>query len=326
MIRQPFFSVVTPCYNHGSFLEETLVSVKAQSFADWECLVVDDASTDHSPDVAGRLASVDPRIRLVRHERNQGLAATRNTAIRQALGRYIVFLDADDLLLPETFETLRQAMARHGGDASAEQVWCMPFHYFRDGSRRARSVRSRTVSGLGSERQANLCTLACSNPLPVCSALVPAALAREIGGFDSGLRCLEDYEFWVRLAARGVSFRVLAHEGGEWGPGIRIHGENMSGNLRSMYRQEVRLRWQWDAQGVFSAAGAAETENRRRLLNRAARLLLLALVDPSVAGRLLRRDAWAAMHSPPNSTGALLGALLRGGVGLSIGRLIQRFR
>jgi teichuronic acid biosynthesis glycosyltransferase TuaG len=98
---RPAVSVVTPVWNAAATLAETVASVRAQSFADWEMLLVDDGSTDGSARLMARLAAEEPRIRVFAHATNLGAAAARNRAIREARGRWLAFLDADDLWRPE---------------------------------------------------------------------------------------------------------------------------------------------------------------------------------------------------------------------------------
>jgi glycosyl transferase family 2 len=92
-------SVVIPCYNQARFLGDAIESVLAQTYPHFEIVVVDDGSTDNTSEVASRY----PRVRCIRQE-NRGLAGARNTGIRQSNGGYLVFLDADDRLLPEALE------------------------------------------------------------------------------------------------------------------------------------------------------------------------------------------------------------------------------
>lgn len=99
--RDPVVSVVTPVWNAAATLAGTVASVQAQTFGDWEMLLVDDASTDGSGAIARDLAARDPRIRVLARAGNGGAAAARNDAIRAARGRLIAFLDADDLWYPE---------------------------------------------------------------------------------------------------------------------------------------------------------------------------------------------------------------------------------
>lgn len=111
-------SIVTPAYGAERFLERTLASVQAQSFDDWECLVVDDASTDRTAEIAQRAAERDRRIRLIRQASNQGTARARNAALAAASGRYVAFLDADDLWLPEKLERQLAFMRETGAGMS----------------------------------------------------------------------------------------------------------------------------------------------------------------------------------------------------------------
>lgn len=97
----PLVSVITPVHNGADTLAETVASVQAQSLEDWEMLLVDDGSQDGSRVLAETLAAADPRIRVSGWAENRGPAAARNAGIRAARGRYIAFVDADDLWLPE---------------------------------------------------------------------------------------------------------------------------------------------------------------------------------------------------------------------------------
>jgi len=110
----PLVSVVTPVWNAAATLQETVASVRAQSLGNWEILLVDDASTDGSRDLARGLAAADPRIRVIERESNGGAAAARNDAIRAARGRLIAFLDADDRWHPEKLARQAAVMAAGG--------------------------------------------------------------------------------------------------------------------------------------------------------------------------------------------------------------------
>lgn len=94
-------SIVTPAFNAGAFIGETISSVQAQTFSNWEMWVVDDASTDGTAALVEARAAQDPRLHLIRQARNGGPALARDAALLAARGRYIAFLDSDDLWLPE---------------------------------------------------------------------------------------------------------------------------------------------------------------------------------------------------------------------------------
>ena len=97
-------SIITPAWKAAEFLPETIGSVQAQTFGDWEMLIADDCSPDNTRDVISRFAANDPRIKLVALDQNGGPAKARQAALDQATGRYIAFLDSDDLWLPPKLE------------------------------------------------------------------------------------------------------------------------------------------------------------------------------------------------------------------------------
>ncbi|MBJ7984418.1 MULTISPECIES: glycosyltransferase family 2 protein [Bacillus] len=101
----PCVSIITPSYNSLCFIGETITSVQSQSYENWEMLIVDDASTDHSAVKIKEMIEGDSRIRLLSLEENMGAAKARNIAIKEARGRYIAFLDSDDIWLPNKLET-----------------------------------------------------------------------------------------------------------------------------------------------------------------------------------------------------------------------------
>jgi len=97
-------SIMTPSHNCSGFISETIHSVLSQTFTNWEMVIVDDCSTDNSVEVIQSFVEQDSRIKLIQLSENSGAAVARNTAIEAAQGRYIAFLDSDDLWVPEKLE------------------------------------------------------------------------------------------------------------------------------------------------------------------------------------------------------------------------------
>lgn len=116
MPMSPRVSVVVPCFNYGRFVAEAVASILAQSFRDFEVIVVDDGSTDDTPDVLRRIT--DPRVRVLR-QANQGCAAARNAGRALARGEFLAFLDADDLWRPTYLERQMEVL-----DAEPEVDFC----------------------------------------------------------------------------------------------------------------------------------------------------------------------------------------------------------
>lgn len=100
----PTVSVISPLFNSERFLTDLVNSVKAQSFKDWELILVDDCSTDKTSQIALAFAAEDSRIKFIQLANNSGAAVARNTGIEAAQGRYIAFLDSDDIWLPSKLE------------------------------------------------------------------------------------------------------------------------------------------------------------------------------------------------------------------------------
>jgi len=103
-MQSPLVSIITPCYKASATLSKTVESILAQTFTDWELLLVDDCSPDDTCDKAQAYCEADSRIHLIRQQKNGGAAVARNAGIGQAKGRYIAFLDADDSWHPEKLE------------------------------------------------------------------------------------------------------------------------------------------------------------------------------------------------------------------------------
>ena len=97
-------SIITPAYNSKKFIEDAIESVIAQSYQNWEMIIVDDASTDESIEIIQKYVNIEYRIVLFSNDKNLGASESRNLAIREAKGNYIAFLDSDDIWLPNKLE------------------------------------------------------------------------------------------------------------------------------------------------------------------------------------------------------------------------------
>lgn len=104
-ISDKLVSIIVPVHNAGAYIAQTIDRVKAQTYTDWELLLVDDCSTDNSREqIASCISDGDERIRLLQKATNEGAASARNTGIDAAKGRYIAFLDADDIWMPDKLQ------------------------------------------------------------------------------------------------------------------------------------------------------------------------------------------------------------------------------
>jgi len=107
------FSIIMPSYNTAEYIAETIQSVLDQTYKNWELIIVDDCSTDNTDEIVKPFL-VDERIRYLKNEQNSGAALSRNRALREAKGRWIAFLDSDDLWMPEKLEKQIRFMEENG--------------------------------------------------------------------------------------------------------------------------------------------------------------------------------------------------------------------
>jgi hypothetical protein len=182
----PSISVITPCYNGGKYLRETIESVLAQTYPPLEMIVVDDGSTDDSAAIA---ESFGPPVRVIR-QTNQGESAARNRGIAEARGDYLHFLDADDLLHPEAFARLADAVRDTPG-----AVALMGCAYFTDDPQRPYAiVLPRCAQWFPDIIQDNLGV--------IHGWLLPKRWVVECGAFSQTLAYFEDWDLWCQVALR----------------------------------------------------------------------------------------------------------------------------
>ena len=118
----PAVSIIVPVYNVEAYLEQCLDSIKSQTFTDWECMVVDDGSTDGSGAICDRYAAEDSRFHVI-HQANGGLSAARNTGIAAAKADKIAFVDSDDWISPDMIATLSDLIDRYDADIAQIGIW-----------------------------------------------------------------------------------------------------------------------------------------------------------------------------------------------------------
>jgi glycosyltransferase involved in cell wall biosynthesis len=196
MERRPVISVIVPAFNVGNYIAQLLRSLAAQTLADFEAIVVDDGSTDHTSEVVG--AQADARIRLI-GQANQGVSIARNTGLSAARGEFVIFLDGDDLLHPRALERLSTALVQQPEAVAAYGTF---IKIRENGDRQPGQKpleRQRYPSGdiLAQVIEQNIF----ANGGHV---LLRRDVALAIGGFDRRLSLSEDWEFLCRVASCGA--------------------------------------------------------------------------------------------------------------------------
>jgi glycosyltransferase involved in cell wall biosynthesis len=185
-MSKPLVSVIIPTFNRGYCLAESIRSVLDQSFTDFELIVVDDGSTDNTPEIMRSF----PDIRPVWLQENRGVSFARNRGLEQAKGEWIAFLDSDDLWEPLKLETQVQWVKRHPEFHAVytDEIW------IRNGVRVNPMNKHRKHSGDIFHFCLPLCIVSPS------SVILRAELLREVGGFDESMPVCEDYDLWLRIA------------------------------------------------------------------------------------------------------------------------------
>jgi glycosyltransferase involved in cell wall biosynthesis len=191
--RNPSVSVVIPAYNAARWIAETLDSVLAQTFRDFEVIVVDDGSTDETPDVVGRYGS---RVRYLRKEKG-GTPSARNAGIRAARGSYIAFVDADDLWLPEKLQLQMELFLKQRDLA---WTYCDTVLFQSETARLLYKTSQRTKMYAGDILRPLLLRDFIHSGAPVIKREVFDA----VGYFDESplLQSGEDWSMWLRIASR----------------------------------------------------------------------------------------------------------------------------
>lgn len=295
--------VVVPAHDAERFLAATLASLQAQEVRSWACVVVDDGSHDGTTAVAATIAAGDPRVRLLRQDQ-AGVGAARMTGLRALPDEIelVLFLDSDDLLLPDALGALRVALAGRPDavgaygladyvDAAGDPLRPGEHSGIQQVRRVLRGWRLRDQE-VGTDTDFD--TLAAVNPIwPAAVALLRRAAVEGVGGFDPRFRVQEDWELYLRMSRRGPFVPVDAQVA--W---YRRHEGNLTNTHDdNSFQQELLRHEAWSFPG--------NTAHQRRVVARVWRFLLARQLI-----RLVDHLRFAAREGRP----AVVLAALRGAV------------
>ncbi len=193
MENRPLVSIVVPCYNLGQYLEETLQSVEATTYENWECVIVDDGSSDSTGQIAEQWCATHPKFTYL-HKQNGGQSSARNLGVRASKGEYILPLDADDKIAPTYVEKCVEVLEQ---DPSAGIVYC-----------RAQKFKEQKY------RDWELPPYSLDLMLRTNVVFSCAMYRREdydkTAGYDENRECLyEDWDFWLSLIELGCGVHCI---------------------------------------------------------------------------------------------------------------------
>ena len=217
-------SIITPCYNGAEYVRETIESVISQTYPEWEMIVVDDGSKDHSADIVREYEARDSRIRLVQ-QKNAGSAAARNNGIRRAEGQYIALLDADDLWHPDFLEKQLAYMKKH----DAVIVYCS---YRRIDERSREILRPTYARTVITTKEMKV-----MNQIGCLTGLYDTARYGKIYLREELKSIRDDYAYWYDI----VALENKAYGNPEILADYRVLSSSTTGNKRKLIKKQYHF-------------------------------------------------------------------------------------
>jgi glycosyltransferase involved in cell wall biosynthesis len=244
MTNEPLVTVIMPCYNYGSYIAESISSLQNQSFKDWECLIIDDGSTDNTANQIKKIQIKDQRI-IYKFQKNGGPSKARNLGLDTAKGQFVQFLDADDFIQSDKFSQVKSYLDSfpdtdlvYGEGRVFKENNIKELYLNHPGQKQ----KNRLLNDLnGKQLIKALCE---ENPLFINMPLVKTSLARQIR-FDENLPRNEDWDFWMRIALTAVSFSLLP-KGSSNLSLVRIHNDSLITDELKMDEALVQMRKKWN--------------------------------------------------------------------------------
>lgn len=227
MNQRPLVSVITPAFNAEKYIAATIESVLAQTYSDWELIIVDDGSTDRTAEIVKNYTARDSRVVYV-FQKNAGQSAARNAALMHSHGVYIAFLDADDLFNPEKLEVQTTFLEKN---PLCGVCYCRIAHFFNDDPEKFFTFDVPHPSG-------NLFQdLLRSNFINPLSVVLRKNLLDQVGGFNPSFRRVDEQYLWLKLARAGADFQYLNQSLARY----RVHRGSLSNEARYFSETEAQF-------------------------------------------------------------------------------------
>lgn len=232
-------SVIIPAYNYASYLPDALDSLTRQSFHDWECLIINNGSADNTQEIVEPYIEKDIRFRYY-EIKNKGVSHARNFAIQKANGKFIQFLDADDMLDTEKLKVHSDYLIQHN---NVDLIYGEA-RYFTTENKTLRNFSMHQkdvdwmprISGKGSLL---ISALLKRNIFPINAPLFRKSLPEKFGAFNEDYSGLEDWYLWLQFALNGARFQWI--DSPHATALIRIHSASASQNKKMMHAHILPL-------------------------------------------------------------------------------------
>ena len=212
-------SIVLPTYNGEQYIRQSIESIAAQTFQDWELIIVNDASTDNTPKIAEEFSKKDARIRVIHNKANKKLPASLNIGFEYAKGEYLTWTSDDNRYLPNALAVMTGYLDKH------------PQKYMVKSAMRGIDAEGRLVSGYHVEMEE---PLVITNNIGACF-LYRKEVYRKVGQYDTSLYGVEDYDYWLRIEENFGSAGYIPEVLYEY----RIHQGSLTATKKEMINRNL---------------------------------------------------------------------------------------
>lgn len=277
-MKQIFISIIVASFNQEKYLNECLTSVFNQSYSNWECIIVDDCSSDTSVVIAEKWQSFDSRFRVIKLPTNKGVSVARNRGLGESKGDYFQFLDADDLIEKNKISNQVPFCTNDLIPVSGNR-----YFYHQEGEAKQRIIGKNGALPevpITMWDQVDVLELfKTKNPFVVTAPLYPRSVLERVGMLNEDLRAFEDWEFNIRCALAGYKFHHVGYAEKAQAL-IRLHSTSMTTNRSEMLKRRREFNFAISTNKDFQNHFGQTISRWNRPVFQKSKTILLSLIPP----------------------------------------------
>lgn len=277
-MKQIFISIIVASFNQEKYLNECLTSVFNQSYSNWECIIVDDCSSDKSVAIAEKWQSFDSRFRVIKLPTNKGVSVARNRGLGESKGDYFQFLDADDLIEKNKISNQVPFCTNDLIPVSGNR-----YFYHQEGEAKQRIIGKNGALPevpITMWDQVDVLELfKTKNPFVVTAPLYPRSVLERVGMLNEDLRAFEDWEFNIRCALAGYKFHHVGYAEKAQAL-IRLHSTSMTTNRSEMLKRRREFNFAISTNKDFQNHFGQTISRWNRPVFQKSKTILLSLIPP----------------------------------------------
>ena len=277
-MKQFFISIIVASFNQEKYLNECLTSVFNQSYSNWECIIVDDCSSDTSVAIAEKWQSFDSRFRVITLPTNKGVSVARNRGLGESKGDYFQFLDADDLIEKNKISNQVPFCTNDLIPVSGNR-----YFYHQEGEAMQRIIGKNGALPevpITMWDQVDILELfKTKNPFVVTAPLYPRSVLERVGMLNEGLRAFEDWEFNIRCALAEYKFHHVGYAEKAQAL-IRLHSTSMTTNRSEMLKRRREFNFAISTNKDFQNHFGQTISRWNRPVFQKSKTILLSLIPP----------------------------------------------